>query len=81
MLAGLGGYATTGVDGAADGAAGPDKVVYRLNGAREQATNGLRNVRNHLEVNRNANTYVVSHLRGVDFLWMARRMPSAIRTK
>jgi intracellular sulfur oxidation DsrE/DsrF family protein len=49
-------------------AEGPDKVVYHLNSGLEQATNGLRNIRNHLEVNPKAKIVVVTHAQGVDFL-------------
>src|SRR3954471_10984790 len=47
---------------------GPDKVVYHLNSGLEQASDGLRNIRNHLEVNPKALIVVVTHARGVDFL-------------
>ena len=47
---------------------GPDKVVYHLNSGLEQATNGLRNIRNHLEVNPKAQIVVVAHAQGVDYL-------------
>jgi hypothetical protein len=47
---------------------GPDKVVYHFNAGIEQATNGLRNVRNHLEVNPKARIVVVAHAQGVDFM-------------
>jgi intracellular sulfur oxidation DsrE/DsrF family protein len=47
---------------------GPDKVVYHLNSGLEQASNGLRNIRNHLEVNPKAQIVVVTHAQGVDFL-------------
>ena len=47
---------------------GPDKVVYHFNSGLEQATNGLRNIRNHLEVNPKAHIVVVAHAQGVDFL-------------
>ena len=47
---------------------GRDKVVYHLNEGLEQASNGLRNIGNHLEVNPEAKIVVVSHARGVDFL-------------
>jgi intracellular sulfur oxidation DsrE/DsrF family protein len=46
----------------------PDRVVYHLNEGLEQASNGLRNIGNHLEVNPEAKIVVVSHARGVDFL-------------
>ena len=45
-----------------------DKVVYHLSEGLAQASNGLRNIGNHLEVNPSARIVVVSHARGVDFL-------------
>ena len=45
-----------------------DKVVYHLSEGLPQASNGLRNIGNHLEVNPQAKIVVVSHARGVDFL-------------
>jgi uncharacterized protein len=45
-----------------------DKVVYHLNDGFAQASNGLRNIGNHLEVNPNAKIVVVTHALGVDFL-------------
>ena len=51
------------------GPVGPDKVVYHINDTEEQAVNALRNVGNHLEVNPKAKIVVVSHARGVDFLF------------
>ncbi len=65
LLLGIGGCA---VSGGANDPAGPDKVVYHLNSGLEQATNGLRNIRNHLEVNPKARIVVVTHAQGVDFL-------------
>ena len=47
---------------------GEDKVVYHLNAGIEQATNGIRNIRNHLEVNPKARIVVVAHAQGVDYL-------------
>ena len=47
---------------------GPDKVVYHLNEGLAQASNGLRNIRNHLEVNPKAQIVVVAHAQGVDYL-------------
>ena len=47
---------------------GADKVVYHLNEGLAQATNGLRNIGNHLETNPSARIVVVSHAQGVDFL-------------
>lgn len=67
VMLGISGCATTG-GGAASDSVGPDKVVYHLNSGLEQATNGLRNIRNHLEVNPKAKIVVVTHAQGVDFL-------------
>jgi len=53
---------------ASTGPVGPDKVVYHLNAGLDQATNGLRNIRNHLEVNPQAKIVVVAHAQGVDYL-------------
>jgi intracellular sulfur oxidation DsrE/DsrF family protein len=50
-----------------------DKVVYHLNAGLEQATNGLRNVRNHLEVNPKAKIVVVAHAQGVDYLLKGKK--------
>ena len=50
------------------GGGSQDKVVYHLNEGLGQASNGLRNIGNHLEVNPNAKIVVVSHAQGVDFL-------------
>jgi uncharacterized protein len=50
------------------GTVAEDKVVYHLSDGLEQASNGLRNINNHLEVNPKAKIVVVSHARGVDFL-------------
>lgn len=66
-MLGIAGCATTG-GGSANGPVGPDRVVYHLNSGLEQATNGLRNIRNHLEVNPKAKIVVVTHAQGVDFL-------------
>ena len=52
---------------------GPDKVVYHVNGGLEQATNALRNIRNHLEVNPKAKIVVVTHALGVDFLMKGKK--------
>ena len=45
-----------------------DKVVYHLDSGDEQATKGLRNMRNHLDVDPKAQLVVVAHAQGVDFL-------------
>jgi hypothetical protein len=50
------------------GGGSQDKVVYHINEGTAQASNGLRNIGNHLEVNPNAKIVVVTHAQGVDFL-------------
>lgn len=45
-----------------------DKVVYHIDNAEMQATKGLRNVRNHLDVAPDTKIIVVTHAEGVDFL-------------
>lgn len=45
-----------------------DKVVYHIDNAEAQATKGLRNVRNHLDVAPDTKITVVTHANGVDFL-------------
>ncbi|HSC94992.1 MAG TPA: DsrE family protein [Burkholderiales bacterium] len=47
----------------------PDKVVYHVNNSDAQAADALRNIGNHLEVNPKAQIVVVTHARGVDFLF------------
>jgi uncharacterized protein len=54
--------------GCAGSGGSQDKVVYHFSDGLAQASNGLRNVGNHLEVNPNAKIVVVAHARGVDFL-------------
>ena len=68
MLAGC-----AGSGGSSSGPVGPDKVVYHLNSGLEQATNGLRNIRNHLEVNPKAQIVVVAHAQGVDYLMKGKK--------
>jgi len=54
---------------AAVGAAGAqDKVIYHFDSGLAQATKGLRNIRNHLEVDPKAKIVVVAHADGVAFL-------------
>ena len=48
---------------------GPDRVVYHINDTEQQAMDALRNIGNHLEVNPKAKIVVVTHARGVDFLF------------
>ena len=64
LVALLGACASTGT---ATGT-GTDRVVYHLNEGLPQASNGLRNIGNHLEVNPDAKIVVVSHALGVDFM-------------
>jgi hypothetical protein len=45
-----------------------DRVVYHIDDAAAQALKGLRNVRNHLDVDPTAQITVVTHANGVDFL-------------
>ena len=46
----------------------PVKVVYHFDSGLEQATKGLRNVKNHLDVDPKTKIVVVAHAKGVDFL-------------
>lgn len=45
-----------------------DKVVYHIDDASIQATKGLRNIRNHLDIAPATKITVVTHANGVDFL-------------
>jgi len=45
-----------------------DKVVYHFDSGLEQAVKGLRNMRNHLDVEPKARLVAVTHAQGVDFL-------------
>ena len=54
--------------GASLGAWAQDKVVYHIDAADQQATKGLRNIRNHLDVEPKAQIVAVAHAEGVDFL-------------
>jgi len=53
---------------AASGAWAQEKVVYHFDSGLEQATKGLRNINNHLEVDPKAKIIAVTHADGVDFL-------------
>ena len=53
---------------AASAAWAQEKVVYHFDSGLDQATKGLRNVNNHLEVDPKAKIVVVAHATGVDFL-------------
>ena len=52
-----------------------DKVVYHIDDAASQATKGLRNIRNHLDVAPDTRISVVTHANGVDFLLEGARAP------
>lgn len=54
--------------GTAGKSADTNKVIYHINGGLEQATDGLRNIRNHLEADPTAKIVVVTHFKGIDFL-------------
>jgi uncharacterized protein len=49
-------------------ASAQDKVVYHIDNTAAQAVKGLRNIRNHLDVDPTARITVVAHADGVDFL-------------
>ncbi|MEO7643203.1 MAG: DsrE family protein [Ramlibacter sp.] len=53
---------------AGTGAFAQDKVVYHIDNAETQATKGLRNIRNHLDVAPDTKIIVVTHAAGIDFL-------------
>jgi uncharacterized protein len=53
---------------AASGAWAQEKVVYHFDSGLGQATKGLRNIYNHLEVDPKAKIIAVAHADGVDFL-------------
>lgn len=44
------------------------KVVYHFDAGLEQATKGLRNIKNHLDVEPKTKVVVVAHAQGVNFL-------------
>ena len=46
-----------------------DEVFYHIDNAEMQATKGLRNIRNHLDVAPDTKIVVVTHSEGVDFLF------------
>lgn len=52
----------------AAGAWAQEKVVYHFDSGLAQATKGLRNIGNHLEVDPKAKIIAVTHAEGVDFL-------------
>ena len=54
---------------------GVDKVVYHIDDWTTQATKGLRNVRNHLDVAPETKIIVVTHANGIDFLMDGAKDP------
>lgn len=67
LIAGaIGAMAISGMAMAAD--SDVEKVLYHVNLGNEQASDALRNISNHLEVEPNAKIVVVTHSSGVDFL-------------
>jgi intracellular sulfur oxidation DsrE/DsrF family protein len=50
-----------------------DKVVYHIDNAAAQATKGLRNIRNHLDVAPDTTIVVITHAEGIDFLMEGAR--------
>lgn len=48
--------------------AGGNQVVYHFSDGLEQASGGLRNIRNHLDTDPAAKIVVVAHAAGVNFL-------------
>jgi intracellular sulfur oxidation DsrE/DsrF family protein len=52
-----------------------DKVIYHIDDAASQATKGLRNIRNHLDVAPQTQITVVTHANGVDFLFVDAKDP------
>jgi uncharacterized protein len=61
---------------AAGAATAQDKVIYHFDSGLAQATKGLRNIRNHLEVDPKAKIVVVAHADGVDFLMTGAADPN-----
>jgi intracellular sulfur oxidation DsrE/DsrF family protein len=50
------------------GAMAQDKVVYHFDDTATQGLKGLRNIKNHLDVDPGAKITAVAHANGVDFL-------------
>jgi uncharacterized protein len=46
----------------------PVKVVYHVNEGNDQATQAIRNIRNHLSVDPKVKIVVVTHAAGINFL-------------
>jgi len=60
--------ATGGANTGGSAAAEQVKVVYHINEGLDQASNGLRNIRNHLTADPQAKIVVVTHAGGINFL-------------
>ncbi len=55
-----------------------DSVVYHIDDVKTQGLKGLRNIRNHLDVDPGARITVVTHANGVDFLMDGAKDPSGV---
>jgi intracellular sulfur oxidation DsrE/DsrF family protein len=53
-----------------------DQVVYHFDNTAAQALKGLRNMRNHLDVDPKAQLTAVAHAEGVDFLMEGAKAPN-----
>jgi hypothetical protein len=53
-----------------------DQVVYHIDNVATQGLKGLRNIRNHLDVDPGAKITVVTHADGVDFLMEGAKAPN-----
>ena len=53
-----------------------DRVVYHIDDAKAQGLKGLRNIRNHVDVDPSAQITVVTHANGVDFLMEGAKDPN-----
>jgi hypothetical protein len=61
---------------AAFSATAQDKVVYHLDSGIAQATKGLRNIRNHLDVDPKPRSLPWHMLKAWTFSWKARKPPT-----
>lgn len=52
-----------------------DKVVYHFDDTQAQATKGLRNIRNHLDVAPDTKIVVITHAAGIDMMMEGARDP------
>src|SRR5687768_18270004 len=50
-----------------------DKVVYHFDDTEAQATKGLRNIRNHLDVAPDTKIIVITHAAGIDMMMEGAR--------